>query len=184
MAVTFTSAAGSDGGVQSSYALAQDALLEGQLSDLRDNTISTQINETGAAIAYGNVVVYNSAGTVANSAKSVVSGGTVLGVNVLTYVDENTKDGDDRRAVADDQAMNVVNQGAVAVKVTGAVTPASPVRVIYADTAAGKVGQFAHAYTASKTLRLSNARFLTSTSGAGIAIVELNGPDLKLTADS
>ena len=42
MAVTFTtSGTASAGGVQQSYALVHAALLEGQLSDIRDNTIGT-----------------------------------------------------------------------------------------------------------------------------------------------
>ncbi len=46
MAVTFSaSGTASAGGVQQSYALVHAALLEGQLSDIRDNTIGTYINE-------------------------------------------------------------------------------------------------------------------------------------------
>jgi len=83
-----------------------------------------------------------------------------------------------------DQVMNVANEGAVAVYVTGAVTPASVVRVLYSASGTGKAGQFSHAFASGKTVRLSNARFLSSTSGAGLAILELNGPSFTLSADS
>ena len=64
MAVVFSaSGTASAGGVQQAYALEHDALLEGQLSDIRDNTIGTYINETGSVLAFGNVAVYNSGGT-------------------------------------------------------------------------------------------------------------------------
>jgi hypothetical protein len=186
MAVTFTtSGTASAGGVQQSYALAHTALLEGQLSDIRDNTIGTYINQTSAVLAFGNVVVYNSGGTVANSAATISgTGDVVLGINVLTYVDETALDSNSRPGVKDKQVANVANEGAVAVYVTGAVTPASPVRVLYSASGTGKAGQFSHAFASGKTLRLSNARFLTSTTGSGLAILELNGPSFTLSADS
>jgi hypothetical protein len=186
MAVTFTtSGTASAGGVQQTYALEHDALLEGQLSDIRDNTIGTYVNETAGVIAFGNIVTYASGGTVANSAKTIAATGeTVLGINVLTYVDETAEDSDGRPGVKIKQAMNVANEGAVAVYVTGAVTPASPVRVLYSASGTGKAGQFSHAFASGKTVRLSNARFLTSTTTSGVAILELNGPSFTLSADS
>jgi hypothetical protein len=186
MAVTFTtSGTASAGGVQQAYALQHDALLEGQLSDIRDNTIGTYVNETAAALAFGNVVVYNNAGTVANSATTISGASdTVLGINVLTYVDEKAEDADGRPGVKTQQVCNVANEGAVAVYVTGAVTPKSVVRVLYSASGTGKAGQFSHAFASGKTVRLSNARFLTSTTTSGIAILELNGPSFTLSADS
>jgi hypothetical protein len=186
MAVTFTtSGTAAAGGVQQSYALVHAALLEGQLSDIRDNTIGTYINETAVVQPFGDLQVYNVAGTVANSATTISGASdTVLGVNVLTYVDETAKNADGRPGVKLDQVMNVANEGAVAVYVTGAVTPASPVRVLYSASGTGKAGQFSHAFASGKTVRLSNARFLTSTTGSGLAILELNGPSFTLSADS
>jgi len=186
MAVTFTtSGTASAGGVQQSYALEHAALLEGQLSDIRDNTIGTYINETAVVQPFGDLQVYNVAGTVANSATTISGASdTVLGVNVLTYVDETALNGDDRPGVKIDQVLNVANEGAVAVYVTGTVTPASPVRVLYSASGTGKAGQFSHAFASGKTVRLSNARFLSSTTGAGLAILELNGPSFTLSADS
>ena len=111
MAVTFTpSGTASAGGVQQSYALVHAALLEGQLSDIRNNTIGTYINETAVVQPFGDLQVYNSAGTVANSAKTLsASGDTVVGINVLTYVDETALNGDSRPGVKIDQVLNVAN---------------------------------------------------------------------------
>ena len=186
MAVTFsTSGTASAGGVQQSYALAQTALQEGQLSDIRDNTIGTYINETAVVLPFGDVQVYNSGGTVANSAKTLsASGDTVVGINVLTYVDETALNADSRPGVKVDQVLNVANEGAVAVYVTGAVTPASIVRVLYSASGTGKAGQFSHAFASGKTVRMANARYLSSTTGSGLAILELNGPSFTLSADS
>ena len=185
MAVTFSGASGAAGGVQQTYALVHAALLEGQLYDIRDNTIGTYINETGSVLAFGNVVVFNSGGTVANSAKTI-SGvtGTVQGVNVLTYVDEKVLDRDSRPGVKNQQVLNVANEVAVAVYVHGSVTPATAVRVIHTATGVKYAGQFRSALLSGKTAVLANARYLTSVTGSGLAIVELNGPSFTLTADS
>jgi hypothetical protein len=99
-------------------------------------------------------------------------------------VDETAEDANGRPGVKNQQAMNVVNEGAVAVYVTGAVTPKSVVRVLYSASGTGKAGQFSHAFASGKTVRLANARFLTSTTSSGIALLELNGPSFTLSADS
>jgi hypothetical protein len=186
MAVTFTpSGTATAGGVQQSYSLELTALLEGQLSDIRDNTIGTYINETGAVIAFGNVVAYASGGTVANSAKTLGgTGETVVGLNVLTYVDETALDSNSRPGAKAQQALNVANEGAVAVYVHGNVTPATAVRVIHTATGVKYAGQFTGDAIANKSALLSNARYLTSVTGSGLAIVELNGPSFTLTADT
>ena len=186
MAVTFSaSGTASVGGVQQSYAFTHDRFHEGQLSDIRDNTIGTYINETAVVQPFGDVQVYNLAGTVANSATTISGAtGTVLGINILTYVDETAVNSDSRPGVKIDQVLNVANEGAVAIYVTGAVTPASPVRVLFSASGTGKAGQFSHAFASGKTSRLSNARFLSTTTGSGLAILELNGPSFVLSADS
>jgi hypothetical protein len=186
MAVTFTtSGTAAAGGVQQSYALVHAALLEGQLSDIRDNTIGTYVNETNGVIAFGNIVTYASGGTVANSAKTLGAvGESVVGINVLTYVDETALDGNSRPGVKDEQVLNVANEGAVAVYVHGSVTPATAVRVIHSASGVQYAGQFRSAAASGRTAVLSNARYLTSVTGSGLAIVELNGPSFTLTADS
>lgn len=185
MAVVFTaSGTAAAGGVQQSYALTHTALLEGQLSDIRDNTIVTRLNQTGAVVPFGAGVVYNSAGTVGESAKTISAAtDTFLGINVLTYVDETALDANGKPGVKDKQAMNVVSEGAVAVYVHGAVDPTTVVRVIHTATGVKYAGQFSNAVISGKTATLANARYLTSTTGSGIAILELNGPSFTLTAN-
>lgn len=185
MAVTFSGTAGAAGGVQQTYALQHDPLLEGQLSDIRDNTIGTYVNESNGVIAFGNVVVYNSGGTVANSAKTIAgTGDPVVGVNILTYVDETARDTNSRPGVKDEQVLNVANEGAVAVYVHGSVTPATPVRVLHTATGVKYAGQFSATVISGNTALLSNARYLTSVTGSGLAVVELNGPSFTLTANA
>jgi hypothetical protein len=145
MTVTFSGASGAAGGVQQDYALVHAALLEGQLSDIRDNTIGTYVNETNAVLAFGNVVVFNSAGTVANSAKTIASASddTVQGVNVLTYVDEKAVDALTVVLVLKTSKCSTSPvEGAVAVFVHGSVTPATAVRVIHTVSGVQYAGQF------------------------------------------
>jgi hypothetical protein len=155
MAVTFTpSGTASAGGVQQSYALVHAALLEGQLSDIRDNTIGTYVNETGSVIPFGNVVAFNQAGTVANSARTIGSGTAIVaGVNVLTYVDETALDANSRPGVKNQQVLNVANEGAVAVYVHGSVTPATAVRVVHTATGVRYAGQFRAAVSSGQNCR-------------------------------
>lgn len=176
---------GSAGGVQQTYALTHTAYLEGQLSDIRDNTIGTYVNETGSVLAFGNAVVFNSGGTGAQSAKTVAGTDLPLaGVNVLTYVDETALDSANRPGVKDDQVMNVVNEGAVVVYVHGTVTPATAVRVVHTTSGVRTAGRFSAANVSGVTALVSNARYLSSVTGSGLAILELNGPSLSLTADT
>ena len=186
MAVTFSaSGTPSVGGVQQAYAFTHDRLNEGQISDIRDNTIITGLNETSVVLPFGNILVYNTAGTVANSVTTISGASdTVMGLNALTYVDETALNADSRPGVKVQQAVNTLSEGAVAVYVTGAVTPQSPVRVLYSASGTGKIGQFSHAFASGKTVRLSNARYLTSTTSSGLAVLELNGPSFTLSADS
>jgi hypothetical protein len=185
MAVTFTpSGSAAAGGVQQSYELQIDALLEGQLSDIRNNTIGSYVNETGGVLAYGNAAAYNGAGTVYNSAKTLSADtDTFLGVNVLTYVDETAEDGNSRPGVKDEQAMNVANEGAVAVYVHGAVDTTTAVRVVHTTSGTTYAGRFSAAAIPGNTAVLSNARYLTSTTGDGLVVLELNGPTFSLTGD-
>lgn len=190
MAVTFTTTVtGVAGGVQSSYELELTAALEGQFADIADNNVATFVNETGAGIAFGDLLVVNTGGTVGNSAKTIAAtGDTVVGVNALTYIEEKATDANGRPAASNKQALNVVNQGVVAVYVTGAVDFTSPVRVLYAThtgtTAGAHPGRFSHVFVSGKTRRLSSARWVSKTTGAGIALLELNGPSFTLDADS
>lgn len=189
MAVTFTTSSGSAGGVQSSYALELTAALEGQFADIADNSVSTFVNETGAVIAYGGLGVVNTAGSVGNSVKTIAATtDTVAGVVALTYVDETATDSNSRPGVKDDQTVNVLSKGVVAVYCVEAVDLTDAVRVYHsADTGVTSgsfAGRFAATAASGKTAVLGGARWVSKTSAAGIALLELNGPDFSLTADT
>ncbi|MBQ45556.1 MAG: hypothetical protein CMK37_07850 [Porticoccaceae bacterium] len=189
MAVTFSTSTGAAGGVQSAYANELTAALEGQFADIADNNVSTFVNETSAVLAYGGLGVVNGSGSVGNSVKTIAAAtDTVVGVVALTYVDESASDSNSRPGVKDDQAVNVLSKGVVAVFCVEAVDLTSEVRVYHdADTGTTSgsfAGRFAATAAANKTAVLSGARWVSKTSAAGIALLELNGPDFSLTADT
>ena len=185
MAVSFSaSGTATAGGVQQAYALLHTAYQEGQLSDARDNTIGTYVNETGSVLAFGNGVSYNTGGTTFNSAKTLAgSGESFLGVHVLTYVDEQVRDANSRPGIKTAQVANVINQGAVAVYVHGSVSPTTAVRVMHTTSGVRYAGQFTAAAVPARSALLTNARYLNSVTGSGLAILELNGPSFILTGD-
>lgn len=98
MSITFSGVStGAAGGVQQAYSLTHTALVEGQFADIADNTVGTFINETGAVLPFGNVVVVNTAGTVGNSAKTIAAtGDAILGVHGRTYIEETANDANSR----------------------------------------------------------------------------------------
>jgi hypothetical protein len=165
MAVTFTpSGTASAGGVQQSYALVHAALLEGQLSDIRNNTIGTYVNETGSVIPFGNVVAFNQAGTVANSARTIGSGTAIVaGVNVLTYVDETALDANSRPGVKNQQVLNVANEGAVAVLCSWFASLLPPPCACFTAQLACNTPVNSVCRFAGQNCRLSNARYLSSS---------------------
>jgi hypothetical protein len=80
--------------------------------------------------------------------------------------------------------LNVANEGAVAMYVHGSVNPATTVRVVHTATGVRYAGQLLASGWSGRTAVLSNARYLSSITGSGLAIVELNGPSFTLTADT
>lgn len=186
MAVTFT-ASGTPiaGGVQTTYDFTHSAFLEGQLADIRPKTIDSFVNETSGVVAFGNMLVWNSGSTVADSARTISGvSGTVVGVNVLTYVDETALDANSRPGVKNRQLMNVLRQGAVVVYAHGAVDPSTPVRVIHTTSGVQYAGQFSASAVSGRTALVSNAAYLSKTTGSGLAVLELNGPTFTLTANA
>lgn len=186
MAVTFT-ASGTPiaGGVQTTYAFVHDAFLEGQLADARPKVIDSYVNETSGVVAFGNMLIWNSGSTVADSARTISGvSGLVVGVNVLTYVDETARDANNRPGAKDRQLMNVVRRGAVVVYVHGGVDPSTPVRVIHTASGVQYAGQFSASAVSGRTALVSNAAYLSKTTGSGLAVLDLNGPNFTLTANA
>jgi hypothetical protein len=80
--------------------------------------------------------------------------------------------------------LNVANEGAVAVYVTGAVTPATPFACFIAQAA---LARLVNSAMPSLRVKLFVSPMLVSFPlplASGLAILELNGPSFTLSADS
>lgn len=78
--------------------------------------------------------------------------------------------------------VGVVRKGIVVVKVEDAVKPGDPVRVRHTADTDKPAGVFLTGAVAGKTAAVSNAEFRSTTTGAGYAVLWVQGP-LKITAD-
>lgn len=77
--------------------------------------------------------------------------------------------------------MGVLGHGTIWVATEDAVDPGDAVRVRTSGT--GQLGAFRAAQDTTNTAVLTGARWLTSTSGAGVALLELNMTGATLTED-
>lgn len=183
MAVTYTPTAGTlTTGAQSTYAIEHAAAYEGMQADSGLQDIISLANTSAGLLYYGHLVVAGS-----NGGAKIVTAGTdsPLGISVSskTYEDYVVKEQDGRVGYPATYVSNVLRKGRIWVYVQEAVAVGDLVRV-YHTAATGKVvGRFAKTAATGKTAVLSNAEFLTSTSGAGLAVIEINGANLTLTAD-
>ena len=184
MAVTFTPTAGTlTTGVQSTYAIQHTAAYEGMQADSGLDDIISLVNTSSTLLYYGHLVVAGSNGGV-----KVVAGATdvPLGISVSTktYEDYVVKESDGRVGYPATYVANILRKGRIWVYVQEAVAVGDPVRVYHTAATSKVVGRFAKTAAANKTALLNNCQYLTATSGAGLAVIEINGGDLTLTADA
>jgi len=98
---------------------------------------------------------------------------TVGGIALHNHAIESELNGVNPPQYKDKDAVSYMRKGRVAVFVEEAVTPADAVFVRFAvDTFAG-IGQFRTDVDTASAAELANARFITSTTGPGIAILEV-----------
>lgn len=157
--------------LQTSYSLSSGPLQEGCLARGGPRQIDTGANDSGVAIPFGRVVVFDSAGGQADSVKlPSAAGQKIKGLAIFTHLQVSG-------ACAAGEKLELVKQGVVAMKVTTAVTPASPVYVRYTVGSGGEaVGTVGATSDSGKNEVLAGAQFLTSASSGGIALLEINIP--------
>lgn len=204
MAVTFTATTVANPvGVQSSYPQLLTVGHEGMIADLQAYICRSYRNQSGVAIPFGVLVMTDNSPTSNDPfAVEVATAATLVqGIAVSSMVGEGVQPqggaytpnptpyaADGRLGYADKQTINVVSKGAVLVYVTEAVALGDAVRFWKVDntgTVAGSfVGRFAKTAAANKTIAVSaGARWLSETSGAGLAVLELDIPACTFTAD-
>lgn len=107
-----------------------------------------------------------------------------IAISSKTFEDYPIKAEDGRVGYPDKTVVNILRKGRVWVYCYDAVNVGDPVRVQVATDTNKVVGRFAKTAVSNKTALLSNAQFLSATTGAGLAVVEINGAALTLTADT
>jgi hypothetical protein len=206
MAVSFTpTTVTNPTGAQGSYPLELTVGHEGMIADLQAYVSRSYYNQSGAAIPFGSLVATDNSPS-SNDPFAVLlatSGTGVVGMAVdgLTfegvagssaYTPNPTNiigDGSARVGYPDTQTVNVLSKGVVWVYTTAAIALGDDVRffgVDHSSTVDGAyVGRFTKTAVANKTFALSGgARWLSETSGAGLALLEIDIPGITFTADS
>lgn len=194
-------------GAQSSYPFTSAAAHEGMLGNLNSYDTLTGINQSGVALPFGALVTLDLTGGREQNALILATGATGnLGVLIDSFTFEGVASGnasylsvsggipgtnlaaDGRPGYPDKKSCNVLRRGQIWVHTTEAVNLGSAVRfwdTNFSGTTAGAfVGRFcATAATANTTLITNGARWLTRTTGAGLALLEIEMAAATFTAD-
>lgn len=206
MAVSFTpTTVNNPSGAQGSYPLRLVAGHEGMIADLQPYNCRSYYNQSGSAIPFGACVFTDNTPT-SNNQYAVEVGGTNValfqGIAVSSLVHEGVSPAgnnsyipnptpfaaDGRLGYADGQTVNVLSSGVVWVWTTEAVALGDAVRFWKVDNSGSVpgafIGRFAKTAVVGKTIQMdSGARWLSETTGAGLALVEVDLPVITFTAD-
>lgn len=203
MAVSFTATTvSSPTGAQGSYPQTLIKGHEGMLADLQAYVCRSYRNQSGAAIPFGVLVMTDNSPTTndAYAVEIATSGSLVQGIAIDTYTTEGAKAGmvytpvptpvysDGRLGYPDKETVNVLSKGVVWVHSTAAIALGDAVRFFNADhsgTVTGALlGRFTKTAVTSKTIQVTaGARWVSETSGAGLALLEIDIPGMTFTAD-
>jgi hypothetical protein len=207
MPVTFTpTTVNSPIGVQSSYPLSSGVSHEGMLANLNSYDSFTGINQTSAALPFGALVQVDTAGGRDDNAMTLSTGVTGnFGILADSFTFEGVASGnasylstsipgtnlaaDGRPGYPNRKSLNVIRRGQIWVYVTEAVALTDDVRFWDTDhsgTVAGAfLGRFCKTASGTRTTRFTNgARWLTKTTGAGLAVLEIEMAAATFTADT
>ena len=193
-------------GVQSSYPFTSVAAHEGMLGNLNSYDTFTGINQTGAALPFGALVQVDTAGGRDDNAVTLATGVTGnFGILIDSFTFEGVASGnasylstgipgtnlaaDGRPGYPNRKSVNILRRGQIWVYTTEAVSLTDAVRFWDTDhsgTVAGAfLGRFCKTASSTRTTLFSNgARWLTKTSAAGLALLEIEMAAATFTADT
>ena len=206
MAVTFTNTIVSNpDGVQGSYPLDLVAGHEGMLADLQAYVSRSYRNQTGAAIPFGRLVATDDAtGNDVYAVKLADAATGVVGITIDCFAFEAVEgknsaytgnptwlrtdaEGTEHVGYPDKQTLNVMSKGVIWVYAVEAVSMGDDVRAYIADysatTSGADAGRFGSTAAAGNTVVIGGARWLSETTEAGLALLELDIPASTFTAD-
>ena len=207
MAVTFTNTIVTNPeGVQGTYPLELVVGHEGMLADLQAYVSRSYYNQTGAAIPFGRLLQLDTDPTTNDVyACELAAGATnIIGISIDSYTFEavekaNTHyigqptwiredaEGEAHVGYPNEQVLNVMSKGVIWVYTAEAVSMGDDVRAFIADysatTSGADQGRFGTTAVAGSTVLIGGARWLSETTEAGIALLELDIPASTFTAD-
>lgn len=160
--------------VQTSYDTAMPVAVAGMIADARDHVIESFAAEGADGIPFGYAVV---AGTDAARQVKIPStgGGVFRGVAIAEQAQEHAfPDEGDPVVYAEGDTVNVMRRGLVWVVTKGAVAIDAPAFFDNASTDAGKFDDLDD----SSTDPVPGGVFRSATDGAGLALLELNLPQV------
>ena len=205
MAVSFTNTIVSNPeGVQGDYPMELIKGHEGMLADLQAYVSRSYFNQTGAAIPFGRLLQSDtSVATNDVYAASLAEGAAgIIGISIDSFTFEAASqsaytrnpsfirtdaEGTEHVGYPDTQVLNVMSKGVIWVYAVEAVTLGDDVRAYIADysatTSGADQGRFGTTAVASNTVLIEGARWLSETTEAGLALLELDIPASTFTAD-
>jgi hypothetical protein len=194
-------------GVQGSYPFTSVAAHEGMLANMNSYDTLSGINQSSAALPFGALIQLDTTGGREENAVILSTGATNnLGILIDSFTFEGVASGnasylstangipgtnlaaDGRPGYPQRKSLNILRRGQIFVFTTEAVNLGSPVRFWDTDhsgTVAGAfVGRFCTTQSTTRTTLITNgARWLTRTTGAGLAILEIEMAAATFTAD-
>ena len=204
MTVTFTpTTVNNPAGAQGSYPLVLGIGHEGMIADQQAYVTRSYRNQSGLALPFGVLAMTDNTPTSNDPyAIEIATGATsIVGLVVSSLTFEGTSLGstytpnpspvytDGRLGYPDKQSISILSKGVVWVYTTEAVALGDAVRfwdTDYSATVAGAfLGRFCKTASSTRTTAVSTgARWLSETSGAGLAQLEINLPSATFTADA
>ena len=207
MAVTFTNTiVTSPEGVQGDYPLVTVKGHEGMLADLQAYVSRSYFNQTGAAIPFGRLLQIDSTPSTNDVYASELAAGVtnIIGISIDSFTFEAAEaknssytgnptwirtdaEGGEHVGYPDTQILNVMSKGVIWVYAVEAVSLGDDVRAFISDQSAGTSGadqgRFGSSASGGNTVLIGGARWLSETTEAGLALLELDIPASTFTAD-
>jgi hypothetical protein len=177
------------------------------LADLQAYVSRSYRNQTGACIPFGRLLQTDNDPTTNDVYAVELAAGAdnIVGISIdsLTFEAVEKKnshytgiptwlredaEGESHVGYPDKQTLNVMSKGVIWVYTVEAVSLGDDVRAFIADysatTSGADIGRFGSSAVASNTVLISGARWLSETTEAGIAMLELDIPASTFTADA
>ena len=207
MAVTFTNTIVTDPkGVQGEYPLRLVPGHEGMLADLQAYVSRSYYNQSGGAIPFGRLLQLDTTPATNDVYACELAAGAdnVIGISIdcftfeaverknTAYVGNPTwlrqdAEGEEHVGYPEEQVLNVMSKGVIWVYAVEAISMGDDVRAFIADysatTSGADQGRFGTTAVAGNTVLIEGARWLSETTEAGLALLELDIPASTFTAD-